>query len=112
MVDRDLYNYIGQPGSDQEQISYITTEWKLIVIGPDVSDESADGNARRRYLFRIGQDPYEQQDVAAEHPEIVAEMYQKLKAFRALQPADGVPPYNEGRDAGFVAPEKWRMPGQ
>jgi len=33
----------------------------------------------------------------------------KVKAFRALQPAGGVPPYNEGRK-GFKAPKEWSFP--
>lgn len=111
-IDRDLYNYIGQEGLDKEQISYMTKEWKLVVLGPAVNDDAADDSARRRLLFRIAEDPYEQRDVAADHPKVVAEMYEKVKAFRALQPADGVPPYREGQDSGFVAPERWRMPGQ
>lgn len=111
-VDRDLYNYIGQAGLDQEQISYTTKEWKLVVLGPTVNDETADENARRRYLFKIGDDPYEQRDVAEDHADVVAEMYEMVKAFRALQPDDGVPPYRAGQDSDFVAPERWRMPGQ
>lgn len=111
-VDRDLYNYIGQQGLDQEQISYMTKEWKLVVLGQAVNDESVDVNARRLFLFSIRDDPHELENVAADHPDVVAEMYEKVKTFRALQPAGGVPPYAEGQDAGFVAPERWRMPGQ
>lgn len=112
VIDRDLYNYIGQAGLDQEQISYTTSEWKLVVMGPAVIDETANENARRRYLFKIREDPYEERDIAADHPDVVTEMYKKLKAFRALQPADAIPAYGEGQDSGFVAPERWRMPGQ
>ncbi len=111
-VSRDLYNYIGQAGLDQEQISYMTDEWKLVVLGPAVNDEAAEDSARRRFLFRIQEDPYEQHNVAADHPDVVSEMYQKVKAFRALQPDDAVPPYDEGRDSGFVAPERWSIPGR
>ncbi len=111
-LDRGLFNYIGQTGPETEQISYMTNEWKLIVLGPVVTDESADDSQRRLMLFSIGEDMAEERDVAAEHPQKVAEMYAKVKEFRALQPADAVPPYNEGRDSSsFQAPPEWRIPG-
>ncbi len=111
-LDRGLFNYIGQAGPDTEQISYMTDEWKLVVLGPAVSDESADDAQRQRMLFRIDEDMAEERDVAAEHPQKVAEMYAKIKEFRALQPADAVPPYNEGRESSsFQAPPEWRIPG-
>jgi len=111
-LKRELYNYIGQAGPDVEQISYMTNDWKLLVIGPAVTDESADDSKRRRYLFHVGEDVSEKANVAAEHPERVEKMYEKLKAFRALQPADAVPPYNVGRhNPEWKAPKEWRMPG-
>ncbi len=110
-LERELFNYIGQTGPDSEQISYMTNEWKLLVIGPAVTDDSADDSKRLKMLFHISEDMAEEHDVAAENPEMVAKMYEKLKGFRALQPADSIPPYNEGRDSGFQAPKEWRIPG-
>lgn len=111
-LERELFNYIGQTGPETEQLSYMTNEWKLIVLGPAVNDESADDSKRRRMLFHIADDMAEEHDVAAEHPEKVAEMYAKAKEFRALQPADAIPPYSEGReDASFQPPPEWRIPG-
>ena len=110
-VERELYNYIGQAGPETEQISYMTNEWKLLVTGPLVTDDSADDSKRTRYLFRLSEDVAEKTNVAAEHPERVAEMYEMLKAFRALQPADAIVPYNVGRDANWKAPKEWLMPG-
>ncbi len=111
--ERDLYNYIGQAGLDNEQISVMSAEWKLIVTGPVITDDTVDASARQTYLFRIDQDPNEKDNVAEGHPERVAEMTAKLKAFRALQPANAVPPYNEGRDdPEWRAPTEWRMPGE
>lgn len=112
-LERELYNYIGQAGPDEEQISVMTNEWKLLVLGPVLTDESADDSRRQRMLFQISEDPYETTDLAEEHPEMVAELEAKLKAFRALQPADAVPPYNEGRnDPSFKPPSEWKMAGQ
>ena len=111
-LDRELFNYIGQAGPETEQISYMTNAWKLIVLGPAVTDEAADDARRRRMLFRIDEDMAEERDVAAEHPQKTAEMYAKIKQFRALQPADAVPPYNQGREGSlFRAPPEWRIPG-
>lgn len=107
-VDREIYAYIGAQGPETEGISVRTAEWKLVVNGPDLSDSEADDSRRERLLFRIAEDPNETTDVAAEHPDVVAELYAKVKAFRELQPADGVPPYAEGRE-GFIAPEEWRL---
>ena len=111
--DRELYNYIGQQGADQEQISVLTNDWKLLVTGPMVTDEAADNSLRSTYLFEISTDPNEARNVAGEHPERVAELLAKLKEFRALQPADAVPPYDEGRDdPDFQPPHEWKMPGE
>jgi len=109
-LDRELFNYIGQIGLDSEQISYMTNEWKLLVIGRVVSDESADDSTRRIMLFHIREDMAEEHGVAGDNPEIVAKMYEKIKGFRALQPVDAILPYNEGRNSGFTAPKEWRIP--
>ena len=111
-LDRDLFNYIGQEGRDREYVSYMTTDWKMLVFGRDVTDESADESSRRRLLFRIAEDIGEERNVIDEYPEVARSMYQKIKEFRSLQPQDAVPPYQQGRDAGFKAPPRWRMPGE
>ncbi len=109
-LERELFNYIGQTGPDTEQISYMTNDWKLVVLGPVVTDETADDTLRRRLLFRISEDPFEEHDVIGEHPDIATEMYEKILEFRALQPADAVVPYQVGRE-GFKAPKMWEMLG-
>ena len=112
-LERELFNYIGQEGPDAEHISYMTNDWKMVVFGPDVTDESADDAARERFLFNISEDRSEERNVIAEQPERAAAMYEKIKAFRALQPAGAVPPYGVGRgDPSFRAPPLWRMPGE
>ena len=112
-LDRELFNYIGQDGTDTESISYMTNEWKMIVFGPDVTDESADDSARQRFLFHISDDVAEERNLLEENPELAESMYKKIQEFRALQPRDGVPPYSQGRDASsFKAPPHWQMPGE
>ena len=107
-LERELFNYIGQTGPDTEQISYMTNDWKLVVLGPVVTDETADDTLRKRLLFRISEDPFEEHDVIGEHPDIATEMYEKILEFRALQPPDAVVPYQVGRE-GFKAPKMWEM---
>ena len=112
-IERDLYNYIGQEGIHREYISYMTNEWKMIVFGPDVTDESADDSARQRFLFHISDDRSEERNVVAENSELAASMYERIKEFRALQPEGAVPPYLQGRDSpGFNAPKRWQMRGE
>ena len=82
--------------------------WKLVVIGPAVTDPDADDSKRQKYLYLIRDDPNERDNVAAEHPDVVEELYKKVKAFRALQPADAVQPFSQGTE-GFKAPKDWRM---
>ncbi len=107
-IGRELYNYIGQQGEDTEQVSVITPEWKLVVLGPRITDPSADASKREILLFEIARDPNETTNVAEDHPEIVEWLMAKARNFRALQPANAVRPYNEGRE-GFKAPKEWRL---
>ena len=111
-LERELFNYVGQEGADREQISLMTNEWKMVVVGPDVTDEGADDAARRRYLFRIAEDRSEERNLIADHPERAEAMYRRIQWFRSLQPEDAVPPYRTGRDAEFKAPPRWRMRGE
>jgi arylsulfatase B len=106
---REMYSYIGDGGLEKEQISCTTTMWKLIVLGPAITDEDADDAKREKLLYLIREDPNEVNNVAEENPDVVKELYENVKAFRALQPAHAVPPRLEGRE-GFKAPEDWRIP--
>ena len=110
-LERDLYSYIGAAGEETEQVMYMTPEWKLVVEGPNVASDKADDSKRVRRLFRIAEDPHEKNDLAASNRDVAQRMYEKVKAFRALQPTDGVPPYAEGRE-GFQAPKDWRFPDE
>ena len=112
-LERELYNYIGQGGPDTEYISYMTNDWKMVVYGPVVIDDSAEDAKRRKLLFKISEDRSEERNLIADEPERAAAMYEKIKEFRALQPEDAVEPYRRGwRDPEFKAPPKWVMPGE
>ena len=105
--DRDFYSYCAQLSSEREQLMAMEGDWKLIVIGPEPLDRAALAESQTM-LFHLGDDPGEQNDLSAEHPEIAERLIGKALAFRALQPEEHVPIFWEGRD-GFVAPERWRL---
>ena len=105
---REIYHYHGQSGPRNEVIAISTPEWKLVVLGPQLTSAGL-LPVHKVQLFRIAEDPYEQKDLISSHPEVVRELVAKLIRFRALQPADAVPPYGKGPARNFVPPEKWRI---
>jgi hypothetical protein len=107
LEDRDLYFYQGQSGPDSEAIAVTTPQWKLVVLGPQLSETGAT-DRHEVYLFRMPGDLLEKKNVAADHPRVVERLLAKLIEFRSLQPTDGVPPIDQGR-RGFKPPEKWRL---
>ena len=105
---RDLYSYVVVGSGAVEQVAVIEPEWKLVVLGPELTEPGA-AERSRMLLYAIATDPHEREDVSADHPDVVSRMLEKAVAFRALQPPDAVPPYNAGRE-GFVAPPDWKAP--
>ena len=105
--ERDLYSFIAQLDPEREQVSVTEGEWKLVVVGPPLVREGA-VDASRTMLFRLDEDPLEERDVAAEHPDLVAGLLDKATAFRALQPPNPVAPFFVGRDE-FKPPPNWQF---
>ena len=110
---RYWFSYIAQGSPDKTAICDGT--WKLVVVGGSVLDVSLEPalppvhpeNKPSVELFRLDRDPGEQNNLAAEHPEVVAELLKHLKSFRRLK-IGGVPDYQEGRK-GFKAPKDWMI---
>jgi len=108
---RDWFSYIAQGAADKTAICDGT--WKLVVLGGSVLDVTLNqatrpGNSKAKpsvELFRLDRNPGEQTNLAAEHPEVVAQLLKRLKEFRRLK-IDGIPDYQEGRK-GFKAPKDW-----
>jgi len=108
---RDWYSYIAQGRPDRTAVCDGT--WKLAVVGGSVLDVTVDQAVRSSdsqtapsvELFRLDRDPGEQTNLAAEHPQVVAQMLERLKEYRRLK-ISGVPDYQEGRQ-GFKAPKDW-----
>ena len=55
------------------------------------------------YLFRIDEDPFEYNNLAEKHPNIVADMSSKIHYWRTLHPASGL-------RAELMPPPGWRAP--
>ena len=107
-LDRNLFNYIGSLGETAEQIAFITPRWKFVVQGPNIINPELDDSQRHAFLFRIDEDPHETENLAGQHPERVKAMYQRLREFRALQPANAIAPYRQPTP-GFKAPKEWKI---
>jgi arylsulfatase A-like enzyme len=74
-------------------------EWKLVRV------ESPSGGGED-HLFRIGEDPNEERDVAAHNAAVVKELRAELDQWKALHPANGVRAANRP-PAGWKAPPRW-----
>ena len=105
--ERDLYSFIAQLDPEREQVSVTEGEWKLAIVGPPLVREGA-ADVSRTMLFRLDDDPLEQRDVAAEHPDLVARLLEKAADFRALQPPNPVAPFFAGRE-DFQPPPNWQF---
>lgn len=107
--ERDLYFFNGQTGLETEQIAVTSPDgWKLIVQGPDVRRDGGYRTADHKVeLFNVLEDPSEKNDCAADKPELVAALGEKIIAFRKSEPKESLPPINRPpRD--FKPPPKWR----
>lgn len=127
---RDLLSYF-EGWFTTERLAVMTPEWKLIRFAPglpmcppgfDIESLSVfcydperpmvpPETEVRVQLFRINEDPYEQHDLADDHPDVVDELLEKLHEFRALRPDDGVAP-SYGPPKGWRAPKNWRFPDE
>ncbi len=104
---RDWYSYHGQSGLDAETMAIHTAQWKLIVTGPDIRAGQITPE-HQLWLYSLPEDLLEKRSRAAEHPQVVQELFDKLVIHRRLEPANGVPPYSEGSQ-GFTPWKDWRI---
>ncbi len=109
LPERDIGMYWHQTGPT-ERLALIRGPWKLIYYGPGLLEagDSPDPNVHQISLFDLDSDLSEKHDLGSAHPDRVARMLAALKTFRRLQPADGLPPYDEGRE-GFIPPPDWNI---
>jgi len=74
-------------------------EWKLV----QEVDQDQLGATVTNHLFRIEDDPYEHNNLASEHPEVVGELAALIRERRALHPISGT-------RSVLVPPPGWRPP--
>ena len=74
-------------------------EWKLVqrIVQKQLTTDVTN------YLFRIDTDPYERNNLAAQHPKVVADLTEEIVRWRALHPVGGTP-------RGIAPPPGWRAP--
>ena len=72
-----LSNYVG--GADAVLHAFFSDEWKL------VQAENEAGEVQN-YLFEILEDPYERNDLATEHPDVLARLVARLEAIPQVEP--------------------------
>lgn len=92
--------------------------WKLVINGritannleeaglPKAGAEKAAGEktaASSVELFNLAEDPYEQNNLAAQRPEVVEQLRARLEAYRAA----AVPPKAEDQPVNYKAPRVW-----
>jgi arylsulfatase A-like enzyme len=74
-------------------------EWKLV---QEIDQEQLVTHVTN-YLFKISDDPHEYNNLADKHPQKVAELSQKIQAWRALHPINGT-------RSTIAPPPGWRAP--
>ncbi|RYD73731.1 MAG: arylsulfatase, partial [Verrucomicrobiaceae bacterium] len=98
---RPWFSYIHQNADAHASVHL--EQWKLVAHGDFFEEKPV--TAPRLELYDLATDPGETTDLAAKHPETVAQLHQHLREFGTWQ-KPGARPYSEGR-AGFVAPKDW-----
>ncbi|MDE2849746.1 MAG: arylsulfatase [Acidobacteriota bacterium] len=105
---RDLFSFVGQKNPEREQVSVMSGAWKLVVIGPPL-DRPGSAAASEQLLYRIEEDPFEERNLATDHPDVRARLFEKAREFRALQPPNPVGSFGAGME-GFEPPPNWQFP--
>jgi len=100
-MERDDYVFFISeiPDNGYYNITGFNEEWKLV----QTVDQKQTSVEVQNQLFRIHDDPYEYQDLADEHPEVVEMIAQKINEWRATGPINAV------RNS-LVPPPGWRAP--
>ncbi len=82
------------------ELAVRTPAWKLVRVFRPAWEDPVD------HLFDARVDPFEERDLAVQHPEVVAELVERLAAFQALHPADGIR-YSRRAPEDFDPPADW-----
>ena len=80
-------------------LTVFNDEWKLV---QEVDQDQLTATVTN-HLFRISEDPYEYNNLASAHPDIVQDLAARIRAWRALYPIAGT-------RSQLVPPPGWRAP--
>lgn len=85
---------------DRMRLGVLTQQWKLVrvILYEDLET--------RNYLFAIENDPNEQNDLAADHPDVVADLVERIENWRKLHPRGGIR-FTGGPHPGWIPPTDW-----
>ena len=100
-IPRKEYIYFGSetPIYGSISLTAFNDEWKLV---QEVEQEQISATVTN-YLFKISEDPNEYNNLAAAHPDVVADLATKIHDWRALYPISGT-------RSQLVPPPGWRAP--
>lgn len=102
--ERPWFSYIAPQKTENAAVS--VGPWKLVLSGDAVLEAASAGAAAvKAELFNLDEDPLEKTNLAAAHPERVAQLRALLVDFGRLQ-MTGVGAYGEGR-RNYKAPKDW-----
>ncbi len=87
------------PNYGQFNLTIFNDEWKLV---QEVEQDQLTTSVEN-YLFRISDDPYEYTNLAEDYPDVVAELAQKIRDWRAIYPINGT-------RSQLMPPPGWRAP--
>jgi arylsulfatase A-like enzyme len=100
-VERDGYLFFVSevPRTGSFKLTAFDEEWKLVQhVEQDLESTSVEN-----LLFRIQDDPYEYNNLAQEHPDVVARLARQIHEWRALHPVNGI-------RQQIMPPPGWRAP--
>ncbi len=101
---QNIEGNIQRADSDRiERNAILSGPWKLFREGPNLDHTDDPHEDAVVQLFRIIEDPNEQNDLASDHPDIVEELVARMLEHRALKPDDAIP-------MALAAPEDWVDP--
>ncbi len=100
-IPRKEYIYFGSetPIYGSISLTAFNDEWKLV---QEVEQEQISATVTN-YLFKISEDPNEYNNLAAAHPDVVADLATKIHDWRAQYPISGT-------RSQLVPPPGWRAP--
>ena len=100
-INRDDYLFFisESPIYGHFNITAFNDQWKLVqVIEQDQLQTTVDNQ-----LYQINTDPYEYKDVAQQHPQVVSELSERIRRWRAQYPISGIRSH-------LMPPPGWRAP--